>query len=154
MQFLLRSFSLYPLAVREGFNKKTKKIWIYPYLGGWVGQDGDNIHKKNKKNMPLKSILDHSKSFQINFFFPFQGGGSDQALIQVAAYVSICYRNPPPLQHPSLPTNTTHYCQPLTPTATTHHNKPPLMPPTTSIHHCNHPPWWVAAVGYISGWWQ
>ena len=56
----LRSFERF---LREGFNKKTKKIWIYPYLGGWVGQDGDNIHKKNKKNMPLKSILDHSKSF-------------------------------------------------------------------------------------------
>ena len=68
-------------------------------------------------------------------------GGSDQALIQVAPHVFICYRNPPPLQHQSLPTNTTHYCQPLTPTVTTHHNKPPLMPPTTSIHHCNHPPW-------------
>ena len=48
---------------REGFNKKNKKIWIYPYLGGWVSHDGDNIHKKTKKNMPLKSILDHSKSF-------------------------------------------------------------------------------------------
>ena len=50
--------------IREGFNKKKqKKIWIYPYLGLWVGQDGDNIHKKTKKNMPLKSILDHFKSF-------------------------------------------------------------------------------------------
>ena len=39
--------------------KETKKIWIYPYLGGWVGRDGDNIHKK-QKNMPLKSILEHS----------------------------------------------------------------------------------------------
>ena len=44
---------------REGL----KNIWIYPYLGGWVVQDGDNIHKKKQKNMPLKSILDHSKSF-------------------------------------------------------------------------------------------
>ena len=44
--------------VREGL----KKIGIHPYLGGWVGQDVDNIHKK-QKNMPLKSILDHSKSF-------------------------------------------------------------------------------------------
>ena len=39
--------------------KETKKIWIYPYLGGSVGRDGDNIHKK-QKNMPLKSILEHS----------------------------------------------------------------------------------------------
>ena len=35
-------------SIREGFNKKTKKIWIYPYLGGWVVQDGYNIHKKQK----------------------------------------------------------------------------------------------------------
>ena len=47
------------MCIREGL----KKIWIYPYLGGWVFQVGDNIHKKQKKTMPLKSILDHSKSF-------------------------------------------------------------------------------------------
>ena len=40
------------MSIGEGL----KKIWIYPYLGGWVFQDGDNIHKKNQKNMPLKSI--------------------------------------------------------------------------------------------------
>ena len=28
------------------------------------------------------------------------------------------------------------------------------MPLITSIHHCNHSPWWLAAVGCISGWWQ
>jgi len=44
--------------IREGL-KKTKK---YGFIHIWVGQDGDNIHKK-QKNMPLKSILDHSKSF-------------------------------------------------------------------------------------------
>ena len=82
--------------------KGSKKIWIYPYLDGWVVQDGDNIHKKKQKKHAFK--IHH-------------------------------YRNPPPLQHPSLPTNTTHYCQPPTPTANTHHNKPPLMPFTTSIHH-------------------
>ena len=36
-----------------------KKMRIFPHLGGLMGQDGD---KKNKKNMPLKSILDHFKS--------------------------------------------------------------------------------------------
>ena len=30
--------------------KKQKKIWIYPYLGEWVVQDGDNIHKKQKNH--------------------------------------------------------------------------------------------------------
>ena len=33
------------LMIREGL-KKTKKIRIYPYLGWWVGQDGENIHEK------------------------------------------------------------------------------------------------------------
>ena len=53
---------LYGGALGKG-SKKPKKIWIYPYLGWWVGQDGDIIHKKTKKHMPLKSISDHSKSF-------------------------------------------------------------------------------------------
>ena len=53
---------LYGGALGKG-SKKPKKIWIYPYLGGLVFQDIDNIHKKQKINMPLKSILDHSKSF-------------------------------------------------------------------------------------------
>ena len=39
---------------------RVKKMWIYQHLGGWVGEDGDKIHKKN---MPLKFILDHFKSF-------------------------------------------------------------------------------------------
>ena len=54
-------------------------------------------------------------------------------------------------------TTNTHYCQPLTPTATTHHNQPPLMPRTTSIHHCNNSPWqeWGASVvGGSDGWQQ
>ena len=38
--------------LREGF-KKHKKIWIYPYLGGWVFQDGDNIHEKQKNTCLL-----------------------------------------------------------------------------------------------------
>ena len=56
---------------------------------GWVGQDGDNIHKETNKNMPLKPILTILSHFR-STFFSFLGGGSDQALIQVAAYVSIC----------------------------------------------------------------
>ena len=103
---------------------------------GWVGQDGDNIHKKHDFKI-------HFRPFYI-------------LLIQVAPYACICCHNPPPLQHPSMPmpTNTTHYYQPLTPTTTIHHNKPPLIPPTTSNHHCHHPPWWLVAVWCISGWWQ
>ena len=30
---------------------RVKKMWIYPHLGGWVGQDGDKIHKKTKKTL-------------------------------------------------------------------------------------------------------
>ena len=73
---------------REGL-KKIKKIWIYPYLGGWLGQERANIHKKN---IPLKSILSH---FRSNFFPFLEGGRSDQALIQVAPYACIYYGNPP-----------------------------------------------------------
>ena len=59
------------------------------------------------------------------------------------------------LQHPSLPTNATHYCQPLTPTATTHHNKPPLMPPSpASTHHGGWWQWGTSAVGGNYGWQQ
>ena len=49
--------------VREGF-KKTK-INMDLSIFGWVGDSGwgKNPYKKQKKNMPLKSILDHSKSF-------------------------------------------------------------------------------------------
>ena len=43
----------------KGRVKKNEKIWIYPYLGGWVFQEKVKIHKKN---MPLKSILDHCQS--------------------------------------------------------------------------------------------
>ena len=43
----LLSFSFF---ISKGrVQKKQKKIWIYPFLGGWVFQDGDNIHKKQKK---------------------------------------------------------------------------------------------------------
>ena len=42
-----------------------KKMRIFPHLGGLMGQDGD---KKNKKNMPLKFILDHFKPFKTNLF--------------------------------------------------------------------------------------
>ena len=43
--------------LREWFNKKTKKkIWIYPYLGGWVSQDGNNIHKKTNKIRDLFKV--------------------------------------------------------------------------------------------------
>ena len=42
--------------------KVCRKIFVYFHLG--KAQAGDNIHKKKtKKNMPLKSILDHFKSF-------------------------------------------------------------------------------------------
>ena len=34
--------------LREGFNKKTKENMDLSIFG-WVGQDGDNIHKKQKK---------------------------------------------------------------------------------------------------------
>ena len=46
--------------LREGL-KKQKKIWIYPHLGGWVVQDGDNIHKKQKKH--AQSYMDISIFF-------------------------------------------------------------------------------------------
>ena len=55
--------------INQLINKgRVKKMWIYPHLDGWVCQDGDKIHKKN---MPLKSILDHFKSLYTNFFLPF-----------------------------------------------------------------------------------
>ena len=38
----------------KGSIKIQKKIWIYPYLGGWVVQGGDNFHKKNKKKHAFK----------------------------------------------------------------------------------------------------
>ena len=37
-------------SIREGFNKKPKKIWIFPYLGGWVGQEAVKIHLLKKKH--------------------------------------------------------------------------------------------------------
>ena len=37
---------------------RVQKIYgfIHIWVGGWLGEDGDNIHKKTKKDMPLKSI--------------------------------------------------------------------------------------------------
>ena len=43
-------YFFFKASLREGFKKNKKKIWIYPYLGGWVFQDGDKIHKKQKKH--------------------------------------------------------------------------------------------------------
>ena len=47
---------------KTSFNKGRvkRKVWKIPQYGGWVCQEWDKIHKKN---MPLKSILDHFKSF-------------------------------------------------------------------------------------------
>ena len=42
----LRSFERF---LREGFNKKNKKNMDLSIFG-WLGQDGDNIHKKQKKH--------------------------------------------------------------------------------------------------------
>ena len=67
LYFVILVFFLFKL----GKGSKRKKMWIYPHFGGLVGQDGVKIHKKN---MPLKSILDHFQSFQTNFFLPFLGG--------------------------------------------------------------------------------
>ena len=56
--YILKIYYLYLYIFKlDTFTKGRvkKKIWIYAYLGRWVGQDGDNIHKK-QKNMPLKSI--------------------------------------------------------------------------------------------------
>ena len=69
---------------------------------------------------------------------------------------------------PSLPTNTIHYCQPLTLTATTHHwSHPPSASTTATTHHGVRQRWvatvpvvciigwwwwWVAAVDGSSGW--
>ena len=49
-----------------------KNLCKFTHLGGWMFQEWDKLHRKN---MPLKSILDHFKSFQTNFFLPFLGGG-------------------------------------------------------------------------------
>ena len=40
-----------------------KNLCKFTDLGGWEGQEWEKLHRKNKKNMPLKSILDHFKSF-------------------------------------------------------------------------------------------
>ena len=52
------------IPLRKGFNKKTKENMDLSIFG-WVGGSGwgQYPYKKQKKNMPLKSILDHSKSF-------------------------------------------------------------------------------------------
>ena len=72
-------------------------------------------------------------------------GGSDQALIQIAPHVCICYRNP---HHCN-----THHCQP-TP-LTTANLWHPLLPPTTTNHHwCHPPPASTTATTYHGGWWQ
>ena len=90
-----------PFYVSQGrIKKNNKKIWIYPYLGGWLGQERANIHKKN---IPLKSILSHFRSN----FFPFQGGG--QVRPGTDSSSTICLHL---LLQP-----TSHYCQSLTPTA-------------------------------------
>ena len=43
--------------------KKRKIVCKITHLGGWVAQEWDKLHRKNEKNMPLKSILDHFNSF-------------------------------------------------------------------------------------------
>ena len=122
---------------REGL----KKLWIYQLLNGWLGQDGDKIHKKHAFKIhfrPFLVILDQ-------LFYICRGvGGSDRALSQAPPFAHICCHNPSPLFPPTPTTakNTTHQ-PPLTPTATTHQSQPPLMPTTstaTSMHHCHHPP--------------
>ena len=44
-----------------------------------ISQDGDNIHKKNKKHA-FKIHLDHFKAFQTNFFHHFYGGNQAKQL--------------------------------------------------------------------------
>ena len=108
------------------------------------------ISIKNKKNMPLKSILDHFKSLLTNLFTFLGGwvGRSDQALSQAAPYAHICYYNPTPIIANQHHTPTTSY---------THCYHPPQLSKTDATHHqhlpLHHSPWWVAAVGYISSWW-
>jgi len=43
-------------------NKGWVQIKIYPHLGGWFRM-GTKSTKKQNKNIPIKSILDHFKSF-------------------------------------------------------------------------------------------
>ena len=66
-QILLRTqvFKTIPIlffTLREWFNNKKKYMDLSIF--GWVGGSGwgQNPQKKTKKNMPLKSILDYSKS--------------------------------------------------------------------------------------------
>ena len=48
--------------VREGFKKNENKYgFIHIWVGGWFRMGTITI--KKQKNMPLKSILDHTKSF-------------------------------------------------------------------------------------------
>ena len=44
----------------KGRVKKTEKLCKITQLDGWVIQEWDKLHAKN---IPLKSILDHFKSF-------------------------------------------------------------------------------------------
>ena len=56
------------LMLREGLNKTKKKIgFIHIWVGRWFRMGT----KSTKKTMPLKSILDHFKSFKTIFFYPF-----------------------------------------------------------------------------------
>ena len=47
-------------SLREGFKKKCVKL--HTWMGGCF-RSGTNYTEKTKKNMPLKSILDHFNSF-------------------------------------------------------------------------------------------
>ena len=98
-------------------------MWIYPHLGGW----GQNP-QKNKKNMPLKSILDHLKAF-----LPFT------PQLPPLPITANHHHNPPP--------SDTHQSQaPLMPRTTSIRH--------CTTHHGGRRQWGASVVSGGDGWWQ